>query len=81
MVMKEKKWIKTEQMLEALKNDPDKEHEYTHYLGSCLRSTHWFEYDSKRNLFGHSTDWFHSDWCTEEELLDAYTGHWWRWDA
>ncbi|SFO44750.1 hypothetical protein [Prevotella sp. tf2-5] len=40
--MKEKKWIKTEQMLEALKNDPDKEHEYTHYLGSCLHSIHRF---------------------------------------
>lgn len=31
--MEKKKWIKTEQMLEALKNDPNNEQEYTHYLG------------------------------------------------
>ena len=74
--MEEKKWITTEQMLEALKN-----HEYTHYLGGMLRSTHWLEYDSKKNLFGHSTDWRDYDWCTEAELLDAYAGHWWHRDA
>lgn len=33
----EKKWIQTEQMLEDLKNDPDYEQEYTHYLGGILR--------------------------------------------
>ena len=26
--MEQKNWIKTEQMLEALKNDPNNEHEY-----------------------------------------------------
>ena len=32
----EKKWITTEQMLEALKNDPDNEHEYNLSLLSDL---------------------------------------------
>ena len=31
--MEEKKWITTEQMLIDLRNDPDNEQEYTHYLG------------------------------------------------
>ena len=79
--MEEKKWITTKQMLDALKNDPDNEHEYTHYLGGMLRSTHWCEYDSKKNLFGDSTDWYHSDWYTEEEFLHDYEGHWWRRDC
>lgn len=29
--MEEKKWIKTEQMLEDLMNDPNNEQEYTHF--------------------------------------------------
>ena len=29
----EKKWIKTEQMLEGLKGEPDVEQQYCHYLG------------------------------------------------
>ena len=65
----EKKWIKTEQMLEALKKDADNEQEYTHYLGGFLRSTHWLIYDSKKNQFGQSTNWFDYDWYTEEEFL------------
>ena len=39
----EKKWIKTEQMLEVLKGEPDVEQQYCHYLGGILRSTHWLE--------------------------------------
>jgi hypothetical protein len=38
--MEEKKWITTEQMLEALRNNPNNEQQYTHYLGGILRSTH-----------------------------------------
>ena len=44
----EKKWIKTEQMLEALKSEPNVEQQYCHYLGGILRSTHWLEYSSKK---------------------------------
>ena len=80
--MEEKYWIKTEQMLEALKNDPDNEQEYTHYLGGILRSTHWLIYDSKKKKhFGDSTDWFHYVWYTENEFLNAYAGHWWHRDV
>jgi len=75
--MEQKKWIKTEQMLAALKNDPDNEHEYTHYLGGLLRSTHWIVYDSEKNLFGDSSDWNNHTWLSEAEFLDVYTGHWW----
>lgn len=79
--MEEKKWIKTEQMLEALKNDPDNEQEYTHYLGGILRTTHWLIYDSKKILFGNSTDWSNYDWYTEAEFLQYYSGHWWLRDV
>ena len=79
--MEEKKWITTEQMLEALKNDPDNEQEYTHYLGGFLRSTHWLIYDSEKCQFGHSTNWLHYDWYTEAELQDVYKGHWWMRDV
>ena len=79
--MEKKKWIKTGQMLEDLKNEPDNEQEYTLNLGGILRSTHWFEYDSKKNLFGNSTDWFHYDWYTETEFLEIYAGCWWYRDA
>ena len=50
----EKKWIKTEQMLEVLKGEPDVEQQYCHYLGGILRSTHWLEYSSKRKKIGDS---------------------------
>ena len=53
----EKKWITTGQMLEELRNDPDNEQQYTHYLGGILRSTHWLIYDSEKHQFGDSTDW------------------------
>ncbi|MBO7138975.1 MAG: hypothetical protein J6W19_00145 [Prevotella sp.] len=79
--MEEKEWIKTEQMLEDLKNDPGYEHEYTHYLGGILRSTHWWIYNSKKKRFGHSTDWKYYGWFTEAEILEIYAGHWWMRDC
>lgn len=75
------KWITTEQMLEALKNDPDNEQEYTHYLGGILRATRWLIYDPKKNLYGNSTDWSNYEWHTEAEFLHSYAGHWWRRDV
>ena len=75
--MEEKKWITTEQMLEALKNDPDNEQEYNLSLGGgFLRSTHWFVYNSKKNLFGHTRDWPY-DWFSEAEILEYYSGCLW----
>ena len=79
--MEEKIWITTEQMLEALKNDPDNEQEYTHYLGGILRSTHWLVYVSKKDQIGDSTDWREYDYYTEVEFLQDYAGHWWHRDA
>ena len=76
-VMEEKKWITTEQMLQALKNDPDNEQQYCHYLGGCLRSTHWLEYSSKKNKYGDSTDWVDYTWYSEVEFLDIHAGEWW----
>ena len=76
--MEEKKWITTEQMLEALKNDPDNEHEYNLSLaGGVLSSTHWFVYNSKKNLFGHTRDWPY-DWFSEAEILEYYSGCLWN---
>ena len=48
----EKKWVKTEEMLEALRSEADTEQQYCHYLGGMLRSTHWLEYSSKRQKLG-----------------------------
>ena len=79
--MEKKEWITTEQMLQALKNDPNNEHEYTHYLGGILRSTHWLVYDSKKNQIGDSTDWREYDYYTEAEFLQDYAGHRWHRDA
>lgn len=76
----EQNWIKTEQVIENLKNNPDKEQEYTHYIGGILRSTYWMRYDPKTNLFGCTTDWDEYYWYTEEELLEDYAGHWWSLD-
>ena len=77
----ERKWIKTEQMLEALKNDPDNEQEYTFSIGGILRSTPWLIYDSEKGLIGNSTNWENYDWYTEEEFLKIYADKWWRRDA
>ena len=73
----EKKWITTEQMLEALKNDPDNEHEYNLSLvGGFLSSTHWMVYDSETRMFGHSRD-IHYNWYSEAEFLEMYSGCQW----
>ena len=72
------KWVKTEEVVEFLKNDPDNEHEFTHYLGGMLRSTYRMEYKSEKDMFAISRDWFHPDSYTESELLECYKGHWWN---
>lgn len=77
----EKKWITTEQIIEALKNEPDNEQEYTHYLGGILRSTHWLVFNSEKNLIGNSTDWNRYDWYTEAAFLETYSGNWWHRDV
>ena len=79
--MENSDWIKTEQMLEALKNDPDNGHEYRHYICSFLLSTHWLIYDSKKNLFGDSCESIRYDWYTEEEYLSIHENEWWHRDA
>lgn len=79
--MEEKKWITTELMLEELKKDQDNEHEYTHYLGGILHSTHWLVYDSDKGVFGDSTDWRNYGWYTETEFLYFYAGHKWHRDV
>ena len=73
----EEKWIKTEQMLEILKGEPDVEQQYCLHLGGCLRSTHWLEYSSKNNRYGDSTNWFDSTWYTESEFIELHAGEWW----
>ena len=76
--MKEKKWISTEQMLEALKNDPDNVHEYNLWLcGGFLTSTHWLVYDSEKQMTGHTRN-NSFDWYTEAEFLETYAGCKWR---
>ena len=78
-VMEEKKWITTEQMIDILKNDPDREHEYNLWLfGGFFTSTHWVVYDSKRQMIGHTRN-IGYDWYTEAEFLELYAGcKWWQ---
>ena len=45
------KWVKTEDVIEFLKSDPNCEHEFSRYLGGMLRSTYWMEYKSEKNMF------------------------------
>lgn len=71
------KWIKTEELLENLLNEPGVEQQYVHYLGPILRSTHWLIYDAEKGLFGDSTDWDEYMWQTKDEFLEFYEGHWW----
>ena len=74
----EKKWITTEQMLEALRQRPDTVQLYEHRLGTWLSSEHCLEYNSKKNNYGDSTaveDW---DWYTEAQFLENHSGEWWR---
>jgi hypothetical protein len=76
--MKDSNWIKTEQMLEDLRRDADNEHQYAHWLGGILRTTHWIEFDSDKNMFGDSMDWSEYFWYTEAEFLGRYAGHLWK---
>ncbi len=75
--MKEKNWIKTEQVIENLKNEPDVEHQYCHHICGILRSTHWLEYSSERKEIGESTDWYEYYWFTVDEFLDIHKDEWW----
>ena len=72
----EQKWIRTEEMLENLLNEPGVEQQYVHYLGPILRSTHWLKYDPQKDKFGDTLN-FKFTWFTREEFLDFYCGHWW----
>lgn len=73
-----KRWVNTADVVEFLKSDPDREHEFSRYLGGMLRSTYWMEYKSEKNMFALSRDWIRPDYYTEEELLECYEGYWWN---
>jgi len=75
-IMEKKDWIKTEQMLENLKNEPDVEQQYCHHVCGILRSTHWLIYSSEKDQYGDSMN-IEFDWYTKEEFLECYSGHWW----
>ena len=64
-------------MLEILRQEPDTEQQYCHYLGGILRSTHWLEYSSEKDMFGDSTNWFDYTWYTETEFAEMHENQWW----
>lgn len=74
-------WIKTDEMLQMMKEHPNEEMEFTHYQGGFLRSTYWGMYDCKKQRFGLSTEWDYSCDYTEKELLGFYNGHLWHRDV
>ena len=73
-----KRWVNTVEVVAFLKSDPDREHEFSRYLGGMLRSTYWIEYRPDKDMFAVSRDWIRPDYYTEEELLECYEGHWWN---
>ncbi len=73
----EQKWIKTEEMLENLHNEPGVEQQYARYLGPILRSTHWLKYDAEQDLYGDSTEWDEFAWFTREKFLSIIGDGWW----
>ncbi len=79
--MEKQNWIKTEQMLKNLENDPDNEHEYRRWLGGFLFSTHWLFYDSSKQLFKDSTDGGNYNSFSKEEALEFLGDCWWHRDA
>lgn len=75
--MMKKKFTTTTQMLEALKDKPNVEHVYCHWLGGILFSTYWILYNTEKHQFGISTDGFRYVWYSEIDVLSIYAGHWW----
>lgn len=73
----EQKWIKTEEMLENLHNEPGVEQQYARYLGPILRSTHWLKYNAEQDLYGDSTEWDEFAWFTREKFLSIIGDGWW----
>ena len=73
----ERKWIKTAEMLENLRNEPSVEQQYARALGSLLRSTHWLIYIPEKDEYGDSTDWVEYAWFTHEEFLSCFGDGWW----
>ena len=76
--MEGKNWLSTGELIDNLKKDADNEHEYSVFFGNkTLRSTHWFLYDSARNMFGHTRDWPY-DWFSESAILEFYSEYRWK---
>ena len=69
--------MKTAQVVDALKNDPNNEHEYRRWLGGILFSTYWIVYDSNKRGFGVSQDWKNYIWYSESEFIEDYSMYWW----
>ena len=74
--MEDRKWISTEEMIEALRNEPDVDQQYCHYICGILRSTHWLMYSSKKDRYGDSIN-IHYDWYTKDDFLKIHAGEWW----
>ena len=53
----EKQWISTIELLNYLKEHPNKEQECRLSLGYSLGSTHYWYWDPETNMFMHSRDW------------------------
>ena len=71
----ERKWIKTDEMLENLRQEPGVEQQYARHLRGILRSTHWLKYDGERDLYGDSVN-ISFDWFTRGEFLSLFGDGW-----
>lgn len=72
----EKKWISTVELLNYLKEHPNKEKECRLNLGYGLGSTHYWFWDSKTNMFMHSRDWDFEPYTASEVVKWYGEGKW-----
>ena len=74
----EKQWISTIELLNYLKEHPNKEKECRLSLGYGLGSTHYWYWDPKTNMFMHSRDWDFEPPFGGYELPCGFMGIRWR---
>lgn len=72
----EKQWISTIELLNYLKEHPDKEKECRLSLGYGLGSTHYWYWDPKTNMFMHSRDWDFEPYTASEVVKWYGEGKW-----
>ena len=72
----EKQWISTIELLNYLKEHPNKEKECRLSLGYGLGSTHYWYWDPETNMFMHSRDWDFEPYTASQVVKWYGEGKW-----